>query len=609
MEDQGKRLLLAAGIAFALMLAWTALFPPEQPPPESVSPAEPAGDRSGGEPPSAAPESAAGAPRRGQEGVYRFEFPRFRAVLSDYGAALIHWQLLGDKYLDTETGQPLDLVKTGDAEELRPLQLGFIDSTYSIPQDAQWRAEDKTDTSIRFVWESEQVRVEKKFDFVPDHYLVKLTVSLAKLAQGEATQRLVVTTFGAQDPSTESSPFAAGEALVWRAACLVGEDLESEEVGELGESELVGRGKVKWAGFNHSYFLAAVAPEDTANAGRLGCQGSVIDAQSGTMKMDVVFPSIRLRDGDPPYTRVVSAYFGPKYLDGLKAAGALIGPNTDLQEAVDLGWFAVIARPLLWLLKTFHSFVGNWGLAIIMLTIVVWLATLPWTTKSMRSMKAMAELRPHMEKIREKYGEDKQRQQIELMNLYKAHKINPLAGCLPMLLQMPIWFALYRSLSVAAELYRSPFIPGWLNDLTAKDPYYITPVLLTGMMFLQTKLQPTTVDSAQQKMMMYGMPIMFGGFSLFFPSGLTLYILTNTVLRTGHQLWLNRSDRREPEGAGEVKAAGASEPASPAARAKSDAVHGAAAGGDAAAGSGAGGRRRTKRKTGARGGRRSKAKG
>jgi len=160
----------------------------------------------------------------------------------------------------------------------------------------------------------------------------------------------------------------------------------------------------------------------------------------------------------------------------------------------------------------------------------------------MRSMKAMANLRPQMDKIKEKYPDDKQRQQVETMSLYKAHKINPLAGCLPMVLQMPIWFALYRSLSVAAELHQVPFIPGWLDDLTSPDPYYIMPVMLLGAMFLQTKLQPNPVESMQQKIMLYGMPLMFGFFSLMFPSGLTLYILTNTIIRSSHQYYLNRKD-------------------------------------------------------------------
>jgi YidC/Oxa1 family membrane protein insertase len=142
------------------------------------------------------------------------------------------------------------------------------------------------------------------------------------------------------------------------------------------------------------------------------------------------------------------------------------------------------------------------------------------------------------------------------MNLYKANKVSPLAGCLPMLLQMPIWFALYRTLMVAAELYQAPFIPGWIDDLTAPDPYYALPIALMGMMFVQAKLSPTTADSTQQKMMMYGLPLVFGVFGFFFPAGLTLYIFTNTCMTALHNVWMNRT---EP-----VMAGASSSPARPA---------------------------------------------
>jgi YidC/Oxa1 family membrane protein insertase len=212
-----------------------------------------------------------------------------------------------------------------------------------------------------------------------------------------------------------------------------------------------------------------------------------------------------------------------------------------MKSVIDLGWFAFIARPMLWLLNWFYNVFGNWGVAIILLTVLVKLATLYWTTKSMRSMKAMAALKPEMEAIQKRYPDDRQKQQQAQMALFKQHGVSPLAGCLPMLLQMPIWIALYRMLSSAGELHQAAFIPGWLDDLTVPDPYYILPITLTGMMFLQSKLQPATGDSMQQKILMYGMPLMFGGMSLFFPSGLTVYIFTNTVLGILHSVWMNRT--------------------------------------------------------------------
>jgi YidC/Oxa1 family membrane protein insertase len=160
-------------------------------------------------------------------------------------------------------------------------------------------------------------------------------------------------------------------------------------------------------------------------------------------------------------------------------------------------------------------------------------------------MKAMSKLKPEMDKIREKYPDDKQKQNLEMMNLYKTHQISPFGGCLPLLLQMPIWFALYRTLASAAELYQAPFL-GYIQDLTAPDPYYIIPIALTALMFWQARITPATVDSQQQKIMQWVMPIMMGVFSLLFPAGLAVYMLTNTVLGMIHQVYMNRTDTSTP---------------------------------------------------------------
>jgi YidC/Oxa1 family membrane protein insertase len=162
----------------------------------------------------------------------------------------------------------------------------------------------------------------------------------------------------------------------------------------------------------------------------------------------------------------------------------------------------------------------------------------------MRSMKAMAALAPQMKLLQEKYKGDSRRLQAETMALYQKHKVSPIAGCLPIFLQMPIWLALYRMLSSASELYQQPFIPGWISDLTATDPYYVLPFVLLVTMFAQARLTPTTGDSRQQKMLQYGMPLMFGVMAFFFPSGLTLYIFTNTILSAVHSIYMNKYDKK-----------------------------------------------------------------
>jgi YidC/Oxa1 family membrane protein insertase len=149
-----------------------------------------------------------------------------------------------------------------------------------------------------------------------------------------------------------------------------------------------------------------------------------------------------------------------------------------------------------------------------------------------------------MKILQTKYADDKQRQQAETMALYKQHGVNPVAGCLPILLQMPIWLALYRMLSSAGELYQQVFIPGWINDLTATDPFHILPVILVVTMFVQARLQPAAADSTQQKFLQYGMPLMFGAMSFVFPAGLTLYIFTNTVLSALHSIYMNKFDKK-----------------------------------------------------------------
>ena len=220
--------------------------------------------------------------------------------------------------------------------------------------------------------------------------------------------------------------------------------------------------------------------------------------------------------------------------------------STGFKDSISFGWFGVISRPLLWLLRNIFTYVQNWGIAIILLTMLVKLATLYWTTKSMRSMRAMSALKPEMDALQKKYPDDRQKQQQAQMELFKRNGVNPLSGCLPMLLQMPIWMGLYRMLSNVGELHQAVFIPGWLDDLTMRDPYYILPVALTGLMFLQSRIQPATGDSMQQKMIMYGMPLMFGVMGLWFPSGLTVYITTNTVLGILHSLYMKRSSAPLP---------------------------------------------------------------
>lgn len=565
MEDQGKRLLLAFVIAMAIMMAWSYLFPPEPPPERDESSQTGTKDGQPAEPAlpkptlrdSAVPGNQAvevGAPRqaeRGPEQRETFEFPNLRAVFTSYGGALASWELLGDKYQVEEDGKKrqLDMVRTQD-EALLPFRIG-IEGLALLPEQSEWRPERKSDREISFTWSYESEKdgqrvvlfdIVKTYRLQPEDYLLELTVSVTNRNSSDATLAMVLSLFGYQDPAADEGSRWLGRAdMSWKSACLVNDELEIAGVPDLSETPRQSAGWVRWGGLAHSYFLVAASPLFDEKA-QLGCRMSLARGLAGGMRVDIVFPEFKVGAGNPPMMQTVTAYLGPKHLAALEKLPAKLGRDPGFQDAVHVPWYAFLARPMLTLLQLFHSFIGSWGLAIVMLTITVKLATLYWTTKSMRSMKQMAKLRPKIEALQKKYKDDRQKQQVEMMNLYKAHGVNPMAGCLPMLLQVPIWMSLYEMLRTAAELYHEPFIPGWIDDLTAADPYFIMPIVLIGMMFLQAKMSPATMDSVQQKVMMYGLPLMFGTFSLFLPSGLTLYILTNTVLTLLHQLWLNRTD-------------------------------------------------------------------
>ena len=229
----------------------------------------------------------------------------------------------------------------------------------------------------------------------------------------------------------------------------------------------------------------------------------------------------------------LKSFFGPKDIDILKAY------DEKLVDTVDLGWFAVLSEPLLKATKWLYSLTGNWGFAIILLTVIIKIIFYPLTKSAAIAMHKSKKLQPEMQKLREKYKSDPRRQQQELMAFMAKHKINPMKGCLPMLPQMPVFFALYRVLSTAIELRHAPFM-GWIVDLSAADPLYITPLVWGGTMFIQQKLTPSPgMDKSQQRIMMM-LPAVFSVMMITLPSGMVLYMLSNTIVSIAQQKWLNK---------------------------------------------------------------------
>jgi YidC/Oxa1 family membrane protein insertase len=240
-----------------------------------------------------------------------------------------------------------------------------------------------------------------------------------------------------------------------------------------------------------------------------------------------------------------TVFGGPKYREDLEAVKPG-GQDAHLGKVVNVT-FAFLSAPLLQLLKFFHNFTHNWGFAIILLTLFVRMVTFYPQQRTMMSAKKMQKLAPKLAAIRKKYENDRQRVGVETMNLYKAHGVSPLGGCLPALIQMPIWMALFSTLNYSVELHRSGFL-GYIADLSAKDPYYVTPLLMGVVMFLQMRMSPAGADPQQQKMMSVMMPIMFTVFSLFLPAGLAIYTLTSYLIGILQQLLVNYMDRRREGG-------------------------------------------------------------
>lgn len=228
----------------------------------------------------------------------------------------------------------------------------------------------------------------------------------------------------------------------------------------------------------------------------------------------------------------VSLYAGPQEQNKLEK----IAPGLDL--VVDYGWLTVIAAPLFWVLGAIYKLVGNWGWAIIGLTVLLKLAFFPLSAASYKSMAKMRVLTPKLMKLKETYGDDKQRLNQEMMALYKREKVNPLGGCLPVLVQIPVFIALYWVLLGTVEMRNAPWL-GWITDLSVKDPYYVLPLIMGATMFIQTKLNPTPPDPIQAKVMLF-MPIVFTGMFLFFPAGLVLYWTVNNLLSIAQQWQITR---------------------------------------------------------------------
>lgn len=385
-----------------------------------------------------------------------------------------------------------------------------------------------TQGTLRFVGEVDGLRIVREFLFRTDTYLMTEKIRITPLGDAARTVRLGFTV--ASDASAATGGQYDGMRVAWDLAGKFKEDSDAKDLSTTGVQDT---GQIFWATTMSTYFMNAVAPAETAD---LTLKGRL---QNEVYRAALERPDLVVSPG-------IESELEVSYWVGPKVRSLLVQAPNNLVNTIDLGMFSIIAKALLWMLQFFYDYVHNWGVAIILLTVLIKAAFWPLTAKSYSSMEKMKKLQPMMTALREKHADNKEVLNKEVMGLYKTYGVNPASGCVPILVQLPVFFGLYQALLTSIELRHASFITYvpftdilWLADLSAKDPYYITPVIMGITMFLQQKMSPPAGDPMQQKIMMF-LPIIFTGMFLSFPSGLVLYWLVNNVLSIAQQWMMMR---------------------------------------------------------------------
>lgn len=525
-----KRALVAVALAFLILLIYQYLFIKPVPRPQKPQkqaeveekakplPAEPS------VPPIMVPETK-GVPSEEKE--IRIETELYSAVFTTRGATLKHFEL--KKYKDKE-GKDVVLLKGPGIEP--PLGIGSTDKfeltgvNFNVTgKDITLDKNNKADSLI-FGYSGPGFSVKRIYTFHNDSYKIDVKDEVSGMPDYWIT---IGTDFGIHNSKNRSVHI--GPVL------LEGTDRLEFDARKLNESKSYKEG-LKWIAMEDKYFFAALVPLDNMEEAKVWkTKDSPIIAFKGKAG-----------------TNSFILYAGPKEYDRLKAL------NIGLEHIINFGFFSVIALPLFWILKLFYKVIGNYGWAIILLTLIVRIPFIPLINKSQKSMKKMQEIQPRMAELKEKYKKDPQRMQKEMMELYKKHKVNPVGGCLPILLQIPVFFALYKILLIAIELRHASFML-WIKDLSAPDTLFghipswfpliggfaigPLPIVMGITMVIQQKMTPTSMDPTQNKMMML-MPIIFTFLFLNFASGLVLYWLMNNVFSIAQQFYANKKLAKEP---------------------------------------------------------------
>ncbi len=391
-----------------------------------------------------------------------------------------------------------------------------------------------------------KVRLTKIFTVKPDSYAMDLEVQIQNLSAERLSDQMGLNFYFT--PYSEPAHETGNPSRLTFSTNGSNHELQPKD---FGKPETIPKAPYDWVGYQNNYFIQAIIP--LAQTGYEIIPSVVNDETQHTQITRLVDLTEKF-DLAPnqSWSFKLRLYNGPKEIAVLKQAGH------DLSAAVDYGWFSFLAKPLLVVLRWFDSFTHNYGIAIILLTLIIEIVFWPLTQKSYTSMQKMKKIQPKIQQIREKYKDDREKLNQELMQVYKTYKVNPMGGCLPMALQIPVFFALYRMLNSSVELLHQPFVL-WIRDLTVPDRLNVgfsinlpiighldgLPVLtiLMGVtMFVQQKMTPSSGDPRQEKIMLI-MPIMFTFFFINFPAGLVLYWFVNNILSIAQQYWINRHAR------------------------------------------------------------------
>ena len=456
--------------------------------------------------------------------------PLYTATFSTRGASLASFTLNNYRQAINDNAMPIELVSIGNDMEY-PLSVTFPGSSIAVPVDVIYTADedslDLTDTvntkQLIFSWTYPgEITIEKVYTFFPEKYTFDLDVRVRNLSDNTLKQNALLSWNHYFDPEVKTDRYSHQGPVAF-----VKDKFVSEKIKKLDEKKFLGP-DVSWGGYENKYFIASMIAEQPSLTSLIMAKNANNIVSTSLEGPRNIIPPGQL--GSFKY----SLYLGPKDYDLLKAE------DVGLENSINFGsWIKWLALPLLKGLKFIYNYVHNYGVAIIILTILVKILTWPLGNMSYKSMKEMQKLQPKIKDLQEKFKDDKAKIQQATMELYKKHKVNPMGGCFPIVIQIPIFFALYRALLYSIELRHSPFL-FWIQDLSAKDPYYVTPIIMGATMFLQQKMSPAPGGNEMQAKMMMWMPVIFTFLFLNFPSGLVIYWLFNNILSIGQQYYINK---------------------------------------------------------------------